>query len=223
MKKWLLIIGAIILLCSGALWFVQYRFFHVEPLSKEQAIHHIETIYNGHVTKAENQGNEYEMLFTRDGATYMVMLDATTQQIKDLKLKEVESKLPLTEEQIRHIVEKDYGEIESVVLADNIYTVRVEREDQQRDLTLDAYTGDVLSKKDVEPVDQPEIVNVISKEQAMKIALQQLNGEVDSVDYKETEDGGFYLVEIETKNEEAVFQIHAISGKVMSVTWDEDH
>jgi len=215
--------GAIVLLCSGTLWFVQYRFFHVEPLDKTEAIRHIETIYNGHVTQAKKQGNEYEMVFTRDGMTYTVMLDATTQQTKDLKLKEAEGQLLLTEAQIRQFVEKEYGDIESVVLTNSIYTVRVEKEDKQKDLALDAYTGEILSEKNVEPIERSKGVNVINEQQAIKIAQQQLNGEVDSVDYEETADGGYYLVEIETKDNEAVFQIHAVSGKIMSVTWDEEH
>lgn len=223
MKKWLLIIVAIIILCSVTLWYAQNRFFHVEPLSEAEAIDHIETIYNGHVTKANKQGNDYEMVFTRDRATYTAILDPTTQQIKALKLMEAESKLLLTESQIRQFVKKEYGRVEIVKLTDHIYTVRVEKDDRQKELALDAFTGELLSEKNVQPIERPEVEKIISEPQAIKIALQQLNGEVDSVDYEETADGGYYLVEIETKDDEAVFQIHAVSGKVMSVTWDEDH
>lgn len=223
MKKWLLIIVAIIILCSVTLWYAQNRFFHAEPLSEAEAIDHIETIYNGHVTKVKKQGNEYEMIFTRDRATYTAILDPTTQQIKTLKLMEGESKLLLTESQIRQFVKKEYGRVESVKLTDHVYTVRVEKEDEQKELALDAFTGELISKKNVQPIERPEVENFISESQAIKIALQQLNGEVDSVDYEETADGGYYLVEVETKDDEAVFQIHAVSGKVMSVTWDDDH
>ena len=59
----------------------------------------------------------------------------------------------------------------------------------------------------------------------MEIALGQLQGEVEYVVFEKTKDGGYYLVEIEQDNEEsddleAVFQIHAISGEIVSVTWD---
>ncbi|WP_313470607.1 PepSY domain-containing protein [Lysinibacillus sp.] len=56
----------------------------------------------------------------------------------------------------------------------------------------------------------------------MQIALGQLTGEVDSVDFEETAEGGYYLVEIETQDDEATFQIHAVSGEVLSITWDDD-
>ncbi|REB06136.1 hypothetical protein DVB69_13900 [Sporosarcina sp. BI001-red] len=66
---------------------------------------------------------------------------------------------------------------------------------------------------------------IISKQQAIKIALGQLNGEVDDVDFVNTSEGGYYLVEIEIDvddgPDEATYQIHAISGKIMSVTWDD--
>ncbi|WOV84533.1 PepSY domain-containing protein [Sporosarcina jeotgali] len=66
---------------------------------------------------------------------------------------------------------------------------------------------------------------IISKQQAIKIALAQLNGEVDDVDFVQTSEGGYYLIEIEIDVEdgpdEATYQIHAISGKIMSVTRDD--
>ena len=66
---------------------------------------------------------------------------------------------------------------------------------------------------------------IISKQQAINIALGQLKGEVDDVDFVNTSQGGYYLVEIEIDvddgPDEATYQIHAISGKIMSVTWDD--
>ena len=61
-EKWMLIIVVIILLCSGVIWFVQNRYFYVQPLSEAEAIRYIETIYNGHVTHVEKQGDAFEML-----------------------------------------------------------------------------------------------------------------------------------------------------------------
>jgi len=121
------------------------------------------------------------------------------------------------------MVKKEYGDIESVMLTDSIYTVRVENEEIQKDLTFDGYTGELLAEKKVEPQEQPIEEPIITEQQAIQIALKQLKGEVDSVDFEETSEGGYYLVEIETQEDEATFQIHAVSGKVLSVTWDDDH
>ena len=222
MKKWMLIIVVIILLCSGVIWFIQNRYFYVQPLSEAEAVRHIETIYNGHVTQVKKQGNTFEMLFTRENVKYAAILDVTTQQVTNLIMKEGQSKLLLTEKQIRQMVKKEYGDVESVMLTDSVYTVRVENEKIQKDLTLDGYTGDVLAERKVETQGQSIEEPIITKQQAIQIALKQLKGEVDSVDFEETSEGGYYLVEIETQEDEATFQIHAVSGKVLSVTWDDD-
>lgn len=222
MKKWMLIIVVIILLCSGVIWFIQNRYFYVQPLSEAEAVRHIETIYNGHVTQVKKQGNTFEMLFTRENVKYAAILDVTTQQVTDLIMKEGQSKLLLTERQIRQMVKKEYGDVESVMLTDSVYTVRVENEKIQKDLTLDGYTGDVLAERKVETQGQSIEEPIITEQQAIQIALKQLKGEVDSVDFEETSEGGYYLVEIETQEDEATFQIHAVSGKVLSVTWDDD-
>ncbi|KOY84190.1 PepSY domain-containing protein [Lysinibacillus macroides] len=223
MKKWMVIIAVTLLLCSGIIWFIQYRYFHAEPLSEAEAVQHIETIYQAHVTQVRKQGNSYEMLFTRDKVTYTAMFDAITQQVAELKVKEVHNQLLLTENEIRQLVKKEYSEIESVRLADNVYTMRVEKENKQKELTVDAFSGEIIAERDIEPSKQPIEGQILSAQHAIHIAQQQLEGEVDSVDFEETAEGGYYLVEIETKDDEATFQIHAVSGKVMSVIWDDDH
>ena len=48
---------------------------------------------------------------------------------------------------------------------------------------------------------------------------------MEYVAFEKTDDGGYYLVEIEQDNEEeedveAVFHIHAITGDIISVEWD---
>ncbi|WP_322905844.1 PepSY domain-containing protein [Paenibacillus sp. SGZ-1009] len=65
----------------------------------------------------------------------------------------------------------------------------------------------------------------ITEKQAEQIALAQVNGEVDDVKFKHSGKTGqqYYLVEIDTPHDrEAVVQINAISGAVMSVTWDDE-
>ncbi|MGE7114544.1 PepSY domain-containing protein [Lysinibacillus sp. NPDC047702] len=223
MKKWLIISAAFFIMACIILLFIQNRFFQTEPFSEAEALQHIEAIYNGQVKQTEKRGTDYNMVFARDGAIYTVLLDAASGQVKELELKETERKALLSEKQIKQLMASAYGEVENIKLNHTIYTVLIENKDTQKELTIDAYTGKILTEKDIQPVKQPEGEGVLSEQQAIKIALQQLNGEIDSVDYEETEDGGYYLVEIETKDEEAVFQIHAISGKVMSVSWDEDH
>ena len=55
----------------------------------------------------------------------------------------------------------------------------------------------------------------------LSIASAQFTGEIEDIDFENTADGGYYLVEIDTAEEEVTVQIHAITGKILSVSFDE--
>lgn len=70
----------------------------------------------------------------------------------------------------------------------------------------------------------PGADGVISEKEAAELALKTVPGRVKDTDIEE--DGGmrYYLIEIETADgREAEVQLNAASGKVISVTWDDDH
>lgn len=70
-----------------------------------------------------------------------------------------------------------------------------------------------------EPEQPPQL---LTKSEAAQLALQHIPGEVDDVDWEQSRGTGYYLVEIELDDDrEATVQIHAITGEVMSVTWDD--
>src|SRR5690625_1956403 len=62
----------------------------------------------------------------------------------------------------------------------------------------------------------------ITTAEAVQIALDTVHGEVDDIDL-ETKNGQlYYFIEIETKDDmEAEIQIHAITGEVISIEWDD--
>lgn len=65
-------------------------------------------------------------------------------------------------------------------------------------------------------------MQMVTKEHAVKVSLAKVPGTVEDVEYREEDDSRFYLVEIETKDErEATVQVHAITGQIMSLTWDD--
>lgn len=223
MKKWLIPIFVIAVSGAVAFLFLQDRVFNVESLNETDAIAHIESLYNGRVEHIEKNAHYYEAQLSRKGATYEVAIDANTHQITGLTLKEGAVTPFLTEAEIRKLLANyTSSEIESITLKDKYYDVKIRDENAIKTLTMDVYTGEILSETETikEVVEPSSVETVISKKQAIQIALKKLKGEVDSVDYEETEEGGYYLIEIETEDEEAVFQIHAVSGKVMSVAWD---
>ena len=74
-----------------------------------------------------------------------------------------------------------------------------------------------------------EPARLLTEKEAEKIAAKSLSGAGSKVEDTDadlrTEDDGqaYYLVEVELEDgREASVQIHAISGKVLSTTWDED-
>ncbi|MBO1912485.1 PepSY domain-containing protein, partial [Microvirga sp. 3-52] len=119
------------------------------------------------------------------------------------------------------------GEIERLSLNKNkeqpVYDAEVVKEKALVELQVDALTGEIISEKMKETTTKDVL---ITREQAIKIALGQLKGEVEYVVFEKTDDGGYYLVEIEQDNEdaddlEAVFHIHAITGEILFVEWDD--
>lgn len=95
-------------------------------------------------------------------------------------------------------------------------------------VAVDRYKGRVtdLQKlrgtfKATEESEQETQSKMLTDDEAIAIAKKQLNGEVDELSYRSTSDGGYYLIKIDDGEREAVFQIHALSGDVLSVTWDD--
>ncbi|MCZ8542273.1 PepSY domain-containing protein [Psychrobacillus psychrodurans] len=103
-------------------------------------------------------------------------------------------------------------------------------EEQQKTVTSDIAVGKTDEKK-TEVTEKPVTV-LITADEALKIAQQQQKGTVDSNSFVKTDEGGYYLIVMTaTKTEEtkestkekktkATIQVHAISGKILSVTWE---
>ncbi len=77
------------------------------------------------------------------------------------------------------------------------------------------------AKPNTETPTQQPASTIISEQQAIQIALKEQPGELDNVDYKETNDGGYYEIEIEHGDAETTFIIHAITGKILAVSFDD--
>lgn len=77
-------------------------------------------------------------------------------------------------------------------------------------------------KKQDKKEPEKEKVKNISEAEAIQIALNRVAGEVDDVELESSNGQLYYFVEIETADDlEAEIQIHAISGKIVSIEWDD--
>ncbi|NQX47576.1 PepSY domain-containing protein [Paenibacillus tritici] len=144
------------------------------------------------------------------------------------------------------------GKVGSLELQAGQYIAELQTVQGWYKLKLDGATGEIISivllKHTVEPVVQPtpsvsgalpggaaaspspsppptpspSAQRVVSEDEAVRLALQEVPGKPDDVDTGINESGAYYLVEIKTSDgREAVVQVNAISGGIMSVTWEE--
>ena len=203
-KPWFIPIVLTILILIIGSYYTKQLIFKAETLPEDEIRKQLEEMYGGKVDRLSLKGLMYEAELSRHDAVYLAEVDAGTGEVLSLfQTKE-------TTKQKKPIASEEINEVESVVEPEK-ETVHPRTEITPETTPSEKGTGTVL----------------ISKKQAIDIALGQLKGEVDDVDFIQTSDGGYYLVEIELndktdqRGDEAVFQIHAISGKVHSVTWDD--
>jgi len=65
---------------------------------------------------------------------------------------------------------------------------------------------------------------LLGEKKAGKLAAAHVKGKVKDVDFKRSKDGNsYYLVEVDVKKRgDAVVQVNAISGAIMSVVWEDE-
>lgn len=230
-KRWLLpTIITIVILAAGGLY-IGSILTKEDSLSDSDIRTQLENRYGGQVDQLSLEGNIYFAEMTRNGTTYSAEVDALSGKVLSLiqtgELKKESPKI-LSEKEAREVIAQKYpGEIERISLNESqeipVYEAEIAKEQELILVTVDALAGEITS----ETVKETSVENAhITREEAIKIALGELKGEVEYITFEQTEDGGFYLVEIEQDNEEesdleAVFKIHAISGKIMGVTWND--
>ncbi|ARI76339.1 PepSY domain-containing protein [Halobacillus mangrovi] len=134
-------------------------------------------------------------------------------------------------DEVRQKVEEQYkGKITSIEPGDDSYMVTMTLETGEYRLEVSEEDGRIVRMERVEgtgPQDEPSEeseppADPITEEQAREVALERVSGNVDDIDYESSDDGAYFLVEIEREDgNEATVQVNAITGEVMSVSWDD--
>lgn len=224
--KWLLVlILCMFIVTIVVVWTIQDRFFSPQPLTVTEAVAKVEDLYGETAESFELLGDTVQVELTKNNINYQFEVDTLTGEIIITNSKQQKKIDPIqlkTEEEIRSLLGAK-GVIQSITFQqDNEqYVAKITHNEMMKTVIVNAKSGEIMSETEVVQ-NPPAQISSITKEKAKQIALSQLNGEVEYVVYKETRDGGHYLVEIDASDQEAIFQIHAISGKVMSVTLDQD-
>ena len=123
--------------------------------------------------------------------------------------------------EILSIVEKPSNYIASFTKDGSIFEVTIDRENGQLShLMLVQQNSEQPNEQITEPkpVENP---SVLTEQQAIDIALKEVPGALDSIEFEKTTDGGNYFVEIEQGDNEIIVQIHAITGKILSIQYED--
>ena len=218
-KPWFIpIVLAILILIIGN-YYTKQSVSKAETLPEDEIRKQLEEMYEGKVERLSLKGSMYEVELSRSNAVYLAEVDAETGNV--LSLFQTKEATPIASAGDKKAAPKE-----------EIVEQPIEETDQSQKETTsepeiskaETPSPETTEKQTATPKKEAQTV-LISKKEAIQIALSQLKGEVDDVDFVRTSEGGYYLVEIEVDNDErgdeAVYQIHAISGKILSVTWDD--
>ncbi|RWZ51399.1 hypothetical protein EQV77_16715 [Halobacillus fulvus] len=158
------------------------------------------------------------------------------------KLTAVQAEERIKEQYSGEILElMDNGDtyIAMMELNGNRYRIEVSQEDgsvvQVEQLETQGENSNAPAEEEPQPQQDPpssteepqteqpaEPAQPISEQEARSIALEQVTGTIDDVDFEQSNGQSYYLIEMERDDDlEATVQIHAITGEVLSVTWDD--
>lgn len=235
-KPWFIpIVLTIIIVVVGQLY-TAGKLTKAETLPEQEIRSQLSMIYGGEVQDLILEGSVYKAKVSKAGAEYDVEVDAGTGKVLSLiQTKEstnTDIVMETDEEEKSQTVEEspdETGKADSEI-TDNKATDSKATDKAEGNTETPKQNANKTPEQS-KPVKQekPQKTVFISEREAEKIGLAQLPagmiGEVDDVDFVNSTDGGYYLVQIEIDTEddmdEVTYQIHAISGKVITVTWDE--
>lgn len=225
--------GGAAVLMGLILCFVQPWNHASSVLSAEAVEETVTSQYPGTVEKSSLENGEYHLRINTETGTYEFTVDGTSGSILSIQQisKSAEKEVILSRDTVKEKLLSETGGkllfLELITKDDQeIYKAKVMTDTERTLFEIDPYTGEVLSRQTItiDQEDDEEVKQkVLAEEEVEKIALAEVPGEVDDTELRgEDTSYPYYLVEIDTEDDkEAVIQIHAITGKIQSVTWDD--
>ena len=229
MRKWMIMAGATILLGIIVLIFLLFPGSDEEQMTEAEAGASVIELYGGELENTETAKEDYKITFNREDGKYSAQVDKSTGRVEALSLIEkapAETRITEAEASERALKEAE-GEIaqSSFSKERNEYEVAITNDTEKSIVIVDASSGEIVNvtKEAIAPEKPADTNRVITEDEAVKIAKQTLDGEVQELEFVETEDGGYYLIEIENDgtDQEATIQIHAVRGETLTVEWED--
>ncbi|MFC4736145.1 PepSY domain-containing protein [Bacillus daqingensis] len=219
---------------AAALAALLFLFFQQEEqLEGSAVIEALENRYQADVSNLYLEADGYHASFSTASGEYEALVDPVSGEVLSLEQTRVleetdEAASPdmLTEEEVRAITEETVSgdmDITAVDLHEEggtpYYDVAFQVDSRSGRLEIDAFSGAV----DLFTLEEEAALEPLTEDEAIEIALQEHEGDVDDIDLEE-EDGRL-IFEIEVENDEtgvdADIIIDAYTGEVLSVIYDD--
>ncbi|WP_052738008.1 PepSY domain-containing protein [Bacillus sp. SA1-12] len=227
-KKWIWLIGSVLalafILVISLQWWVPS--LSAQTLTEAEANEAAKEVYPGEIIQTTKSDGEYRITMNLETGTYLIRIDAKSGEVisvnREAKAEQPPSqpeKKPLTINEVKAILAAK-GEVKSIDLVQeneaSYYKAVVSQNNKSTTFKIDSYSGEIIGTATEPPP-------LLTKEEAIKLALQEQNGTVDEVEFEEPPDQSpYYLVEIEKENgEDAVVQVDAYTREVKNVLWEE--
>ncbi|MCM3712596.1 PepSY domain-containing protein [Alkalihalobacillus oceani] len=249
-RKWAVVIGGVLVVTVLAFTFLKPS---QSALAEEEVRASIGEQFAGtiqaFVHTKQNGVEVYQVTILTEAGLYGVLVDPYSGEIlsleqladrKQIEPGENEGNAPgnsrLSVEQVKELiagmVEEDVTIVEIEQRQRNerpFYAVVIEQREGSGKIEIDAISGEVLNYQvEEEPEkgrpgdEQP--AQTITKQEAERIALEQVSGHVEDVDLEDEDGRLLYEVEIEIEGQdgdEATVLIDAVTGEVITIIWED--
>lgn len=207
-----------------------------EVMAADDVEEKIASLYGAEeVTDVVDDGDRYNVSFTRSDGEFMVSVDSADGAV--VSIEKTGGPDMLSESVMKKKIQEQFGaKPDDLVLEGDVYKATIEEETKTTIVQADALTGEILEEsvadkspapedKPTDEADKPEPPPKppvrLTENEAVAIALEEVPGQLDDVDYEESDSGGYFLIQIESGEREAEVQVHAISREVISLIWDD--
>jgi uncharacterized membrane protein YkoI len=226
-KSWIWIFVIFLLSITVLITIQQFTSYpEAKHLTTKEAQSLVQNRYQGTVTQIRLTNNQYLIKMEKGKRIYKIKLNSNTAEIVSMiKIEDQKPQQVLTETEIRSLItEKTKGTITSIKKerqdGKEIYIVSVNEGTNLISFIVDSVSGTILSTS---PTVKTEPSKRLSKAEAVEVAIQQVDGTVDKINLETKNGQPYYFVKIKADDkQEAIVQVHAIKGNVVSITWDDD-
>ncbi|WP_082233450.1 PepSY domain-containing protein [Halobacillus massiliensis] len=216
--------AAALILLIILIWQIVQSTTSAEPMTEREAADYVASQYGGSILEAAQKDDLFVVSLQTDKGEYKVQINRYTSEIEHMERFENNSRDPLTQKEAEAIaLENQPGSLSSTKKRKDentiVYEVQIENKDEMVTLLINE-EGTILDKQ-VKQEQEEERTTLISEKEAIEKALQEVKGKVDDVDYETSGNLPYYLIEIERDDDDAEVQIHAITGEILSIKWDD--